>query len=283
MNIIDEHDTRFSKIGSMVIRLKSVKLSKLSEGGCIEYIIPYELVINNVKRITGRGNIIDINDTNDSYISTYRFEKLLNESTNLSKQCYFDLVYLGINNTNDRPVCSICNKKLDFSDKLSQGYRKGSGTGLNNDEYIPYYCSASCKSTGLVTKRWTNNYEGTYESIINNGFRKTWTKSYYKMYLSAHNSITEATVRRSMFINRAVSDKCYFYIAVSDSLLKIGVSSYFPVKRISYANSILGSLNKVYVFTSDKLTIADFEYDMHLMLYDTLNAYHIQNKLNNLK
>ena len=272
MKIIKESDQRFNRLQEMWSRLDNIELNRYTEGGGLQYIIPKELVINPIERWTGRGNLIKIDDKDDAqnFIITYRLGAILEETCDLTKQEYFDLVYLRINDTLKRPICNMCGSPMEFSGKILQGYRAGGGTGDNDDSKVPYFCCASCKSSWISYNNWKEDYFKMYDAICENGFSSLWKDDYGRMYQGTQNPIVAAKCARGRFLSTSDSRKSYLYIMRKGSILKIGISSYIPYDRTYYSlESVFeGELDSYKIFSGTDIEVANMEYDLKLMLND---------------
>lgn len=281
MRIINENDSRFKLLPKLWDRLDSVELTTYSSGGGLRYLIPMELVNNEFERWTSRGNYISASKSWDSYIITYRFESIFHEATGLTKQDYFDLVMLKINETELRPRCSICNKPLEFSGKLGQGYRAGGGTGMNDDSITPYYCSASCRSIDIMASNWKYNHEHMLATVRKYGFKYNWDNNYEMMFNSVHNPITAALICYNRFLSTVQTNSGYFYVIEGNGKIKIGVSCYLPYGRFGHTlNYLIRTRDIKYaVYESTPEVVAELEYDVKLMLEDLTDRFEDNSEL----
>jgi len=264
--IIKESDNRYQLLGNLWSRLNSgeLKITRYTSNGGLQYVIPKELVNNEFSRYTGRGNLIESSKSHDSYIITYRFESILRQSCELNKEQYYHLMMMKNNDLDESPTCCICGKKLDFSNKLGQGYHQGAG----NPSCDYYTCSKSCKSSKILIDGWR---KGCYDDSTDlRGFKVAWSKDYKKMYYSAHNPIKEAEVRRSIFISRSNGRHSYLYILVVGDKLKFGITSYNPDGRVNYViNNILCGIPSVKLYyEGGNIEVADAEYNLKILLYN---------------
>lgn len=223
--IIPPWDPRYGKLGHMWKRLKKYRYG--SGRNTISYFIPKELVLNEYLsakiEVTKSETGWDWNNIVSSRVIT----RLLDQCCNLSKQEYFDLIDLKINNRLNRPRCANCKSILNFN-QLSNGYSHH----MYTTDYSETCCSLSCS---LI-----------YQNELNTGMN------------SIESNIRKA---RTQFINKgSLDDECYFYLAITnDNKLKYGITADIISRPdIEYLNN--NSYKTIHLIYSDsRLNIANFE------------------------
>lgn len=224
--IINHTDERFSKLSKIFeYNLESVRI----EGGrnSTKYYIPPELVLDEY--VTWKVNVVKCPKDNgyDNWITCRAFPRILNETTKLDIEEYYNLVIQHINDRSKRQKCTQCGGELYFTN-LSCGYSHHN-YALGDSQV---FCSISCQVN------WMNKHNVGMNSIESN-IRKAKTQ---------------------FLIKGSLDDEAYLYVTwTDDHKVKYGITTDIDSRyAIEYMNGYeYNQIHKLIVGTRN--SIADLE------------------------
>jgi len=191
--------------------------------------------------------------------------KHLREFTGLTIQEYFDLLVLHINDTEDRPKCSLCNAPLYFSGRVMAGY--GSG-GHYWNENVVHFCSrdhaAQFQYNNPQYYPITNEFRnsgGTFSKIINTDYQ-TWIEASIRS-------------RRTAFILKgSPDDPCSMYITkVTSGYYKFGIT--YDLEYRSYLSGMVDKfIDPKIIYKSTRVRVANLE--AYIKLYLNTNTEYLE-------
>lgn len=249
MKIINEDDPRYNLLDNMWEAYDKEDLVIELGARATRYLIPEQLVINNY--VTSKTKVLSTKpdmspDSEDNLVNDHSIKRVLVKTCELSLQDYYDLCFLKINDTRDRPKCPYCGYSCEFSGKISRGYKQ--------------FCSRSCARTFELKNR--ELYPKVAEQFDN--FNQLGTEARLSLANNTFNCIKKA---RSQFLSYgSANDSCQLYCVHNGYKVKFGVSGSIESRLTTHRH--VGLTFQHILLVSNRVEIANIEAKLKLKLGD---------------